>query len=97
MKAYYKKHETKEGLILAACDEDLKGANLANGAKVSEGFYGKDQIEFEKLDAMVRECVQGNFLGANIVSYLTQKGLIPKESVVLMAGTPNAILLKLRD
>ena len=96
VKAYCKKHETKDGLVVAACDEDLKRKTLENGYKVSESFYGKELIDFKELDALVKECVHGNFLGANIASYLTKKGLIPEESVVSLAGVPNALLLKVR-
>ena len=79
--------------ILAVCDKEYLGKTISNNSleiKISERFYGGEEITNKELILMVKEHNSINLFGNKCVEILEREGLINKSSVILINGVKHA-------
>jgi hypothetical protein len=97
-----RERETKEGLLVAVCDDDCLGETYGNGdvsLTVTEEFYGGE----EAVEADEREVVDGlqradvaNLVGEECVAVAVEAGIVEEETVLEVGETRHAQLLWMR-
>ena len=89
---YLKKHLTKNGEMVAMCDEELLGRVFTEGKKeldlekYAEFYKGRLLKEEEAMQELGDELYTANIVGKRSVGILVEKGLISGESVRKIAG-----------
>jgi len=91
---FYKTYESRYGLVVAACDEDVSGKILKmnDGTEffVNPRFYGDQKIQGEDLLKVFTNCVNGNLVGKETVGLAKKAGLITDANIVNLNGVPHA-------
>lgn len=96
MKIYYKLHQGKYGLILAACDSDVCGKTLVDSKKkidffVNPRFYKEESAGKKEFLQLFAKAIDANLVGKNAVQCGIDLGLINKENVIKIDNVPHAI------
>ncbi|OUJ18180.1 hypothetical protein AMET1_1084 [Methanonatronarchaeum thermophilum] len=89
MKTHVRRAET----IVAVCDEDLVGKELAEeGRKISirESFYGSESRSKKDIKEALNNATIGNLIGRNSVDLGIEVGVIDEENVMDVCGVPHA-------
>ncbi len=84
--------------IFACCDKDLINKELKfNDAsiKISENFYGSEEITIKNFLENINECTQANIFGKKACSILLDNKLILKEQIIDVSGTPHVQIYKI--
>ena len=93
---YLKIHETSNGKIIAACDENLMDRVLEDGKRILDlkkyrDFYnGKkvDKKEFQKVLADLSDSSSANLVGKEVIKIVLNMKLIDKNQIDYIAKTP---------
>lgn len=91
---YLKIHETPEGKIVAACDEELIGKVLDDGVRhldlgASKDFYiGKLSTE-EELKNALKNFNSANLVGENTVNVAVNSGFAHENDVIYINKIPH--------
>ena len=84
--------------VIAICDRELLGRTLEEGdltVKISEPFFGGEEIREEKLLEVLRTCGNINMFGKKCVEIAVRNGFIAEESCREIAGVPHVTILGL--
>lgn len=97
---YVKKHVYENGVILAMCDQEVLGKKLVDDEKkivlyVDPSFYMGELIMLEDALELLREAVNANLVGNNIVEAAIEKGLVHREAVLVIGGVKHAQIIML--
>ncbi len=90
---FYKKHSERNGILIAACDEDISGKTLKQGDLeffVNPRFYGENKVTETKLIKILRVCTSANLIGEKAVAAGIKAGIIEKENIKKVSGVPHA-------
>mgnify|MGYP001560226400 FL=1 len=90
---YFKIHESKYGVMVAACDADLSGRHLKFRKIdffVNPRFYGEEKTSVEELVRLLRKSTSCNLVGQQAVECGIMAGVITKENVLKIGKGPHA-------
>ncbi|MDK2384853.1 MAG: DUF424 family protein [Candidatus Korarchaeota archaeon] len=97
--AYVKVHRVGGDVMLAACDEELRGKRFEEGTlriEVSKTFYGGFRAELDELVEYMRQATIMNLVGKRVVSAAVEAGYVHPEAVIKIAGVPHAQVVSVR-
>ncbi|QYZ78680.1 DUF424 family protein [Methanofollis formosanus] len=95
---YLKVHHTREGAVVAVCDEDLLNTTLCHGdveIAVTEAFYGSTPATEEEVRAALRGASNANLIGEEAVGVAVAMGLITREGCMTIGNVPHALIFSL--
>ena len=87
----------KDVNMLNICDSDILGKTLTRDKftlKITENFYGKNNIEKEQAKDLLKKCNSINMGGKEIISLSVCIGLGSQEGVKEIDGIPFLIVFK---
>lgn len=87
---FYKKYEGRAGIVLAVCDENICGKTLGKDFFVNPRFYKDKKAGKKKIIEFLRASYSANLIGKQAVGAGIEAGIVDKESVVEIDGTPHA-------
>ncbi|WP_435360052.1 DUF424 domain-containing protein [Haloarchaeobius sp. DFWS5] len=90
--------ETKEGLLVSVCDDDVLGETFEEGQislTVNEEFYGGDEVDEDSAVDSLRRASVANIVGKRSVDVAVEAGIIDEASVLAIEDTLHAQLLRL--
>ena len=92
MKVWVKVYRSGNTTLVAACDENLLGKKLKFGNTILEigEFYHGELVEVEEALKLIEEADTANLFGRAIVEACIEKGIVSKEGVLEIEGTPHA-------
>jgi len=95
---YFKKHITKDRIIIAICDEKLIGKKFSEGEYVldiSERFYKGEKKSFKELEDILKNSENVNLVGEETIKFATSLGIINKDSILKVKGIPHAQIIQI--
>ncbi|AGN01595.1 hypothetical protein L593_08250 [Salinarchaeum sp. Harcht-Bsk1] len=90
---------TKEGLLVAICDDDVLGESFEEGEislTVTEEFYGDEAVPAEAALASLRRATVANLVGERAVGMAIEAGIVEEQNVLEVGGTRHAQVLSVR-
>ncbi len=90
---YFKTHESKYGIMVAACDAELSGKHLKFRKIdffVNPRFYGEEKTSVEELVRLLRKSTSCNLVGPLAVECGIKAGLITEDNILKLGGVPHA-------
>ncbi len=95
-------HRVRSELVVAACDEELIGQELAIGSqghtvRVTAHFYGERVVSKEELVWALQRATIANLLGTRVVGLAAQEGLVQPDSCGTLGGVPHAEIVSVVD
>ncbi|MEM3181290.1 MAG: DUF424 family protein [Candidatus Micrarchaeaceae archaeon] len=101
---YLKKHETQNGYIFAACDEELIGRKYEEGKRQLDletyaGFYKGEKLDEKSAEEVISKAkiYSANVVGKRSVGIFVKHGLVNKESIIEIEGIPCAQIFNLSN
>ncbi|WP_458187757.1 DUF424 domain-containing protein [Haladaptatus sp. NG-WS-4] len=93
-----RERETKEGLLVAVCDDDVLGETFEAedvSLTVTEEFYAGDEVdEGEVVDSLARASV-ANIVGTDAVTLAIKEGFVDESNVLDLDSTRHAQFLRM--
>jgi hypothetical protein len=96
---FYKQHAERNGVLIAACDEDICGKTLNEGELeffVNPRFYKEKRVTEKQLIGLLRSCSSANLVGEKAVSAGIKAGIVDEISIKKIAGIPHAQFVMIR-
>ena len=94
---YVKRHESKDRIVIAICDEDLIGKKFSEDdlvLDVSERFYKGDKKSEEEVEEILRNARNINMVGKGTVNFALKIGISNKDSIITIDGVPHAQIVE---
>ncbi|MFC6764844.1 DUF424 domain-containing protein [Natrinema soli] len=91
--------ETKEGLLIAVCDEDVLGETFEEGElslTVTEEFYGGDEVDENAVVESLARAAVANIVGTRAVELAVEEGFVDEANVLEVGTTLHAQLLRMQ-
>jgi hypothetical protein len=90
---YIKVHNTKEGVIVAACDKNLLGKSFEEGVKcidlkMYKSFYEGELSNATKLKQALKSFSSANLVGKNVIKAAIEANIIKDEDVKYIEKVP---------
>ncbi len=87
-----------EERIVSICDEELMGRVLIDERRrikfrIDEPFYGGDLVELDEALEAIAASTQANLVGNRIVEAAIERGLVPREGVIEIAGVKHVQII----
>ncbi len=98
MKVNYQIYDQGDEVLLAACDKDVLGRTLQDGAinlEVKESFYAGQKMELERLKKEFKKSTMANLVGENVVEAAIEAGFGEEEDIMMIEGVPHLQIVKL--
>jgi hypothetical protein len=81
--------------IIAACDSEIIGRTLIDKErdiefKISEGFYGNERLEWEKVASILINGRNVNLVGNEIIKLAIENDLVDPKNVIEIEGVKHA-------
>ena len=96
-----KKHLMRDGrLILAVCDNSLKGKKFEEGSKqldLSTGFYDGEEMDSERLIELFKVAYVINLVGKESIEFALKQGIIDEDKIIEISGVPHAECVMMRE
>ncbi|MBR9681706.1 MAG: DUF424 family protein [Candidatus Altiarchaeota archaeon] len=94
---WYRKHLSREGMVLALADQDLMDKNFEEGDFLLSitSFYKGELIAREEVASLLGEAKIINAVGEGAVAVLLESGLTTKETIRKTAGIPHVQTVKI--
>ncbi len=89
-------HFQGKSSVLAACDKNLLGKTIEDEDlefKVSERFYGGEEIDEKAFFEMLNKCTTANLVGEETIALVSKKYKLQK--VIYIGGVPHAQIFKI--
>ena len=88
-------HRVRAEFVVAACDADLLGRDLAVGekgrtVKVSAQFYGERRVSREELVVALARATIANLLGDRVLRLAVEEGYVAPGGAGELGGVPHA-------
>lgn len=90
---FYKTYESRAGITLAVCDEDICGKTLGKDFFVNPRFYKGKKAGKKKIIELLRASHSANLVGKEAVEAGIEAGAVDKENVAEIGGVPHAQVL----
>ena len=90
---YVRIHVHSDDVILAACDEDIRGMTFrGDGMKitVTESFYKGESLEREAFVERMKSVSVMNLVGNEVVRIASEEGYVSPGSIVEIGGVKHA-------
>lgn len=87
---FYKTYESRAGIVLAVCDENICGKTLGKDFFVNPRFYKDKQANKKKIIELLRASYSANLVGKQAVAAGIEAGAVDKEAVTEIDGVPHA-------
>ena len=97
MMIYVRLHTSRDGIILAACDEDTLGNTYrGDGMRitVSESFYNGELVPEEAFVERMRSAVIMNLVGERAIALAIENGYVDEDNVLIIGETKHAQVVK---
>jgi uncharacterized protein len=94
---YVKKHESKDRIVFAVCDEDLIGKKFQEGdlvLDVSERFYKGEKKTNEEIKEIFMNSSNINLVGKKTINFALKLGILNKDSIITVDGIPHAQIVE---
>lgn len=91
--------ETKEGLLVAVCDEDVLGETFEEdelSLTVTEEFYGTDAVDEGTAIESLTQADVANIVGTRAVELAVEEGFVDETNVLEVGATLHAQLLQMQ-
>jgi len=95
---YFKKHLTKDRIVLAVCDEELIGKKFSEGditLDISERFYKGEKKSEKDLERLLKNSENINLVGKKTIKFAKKLGILNKDSIITIKGIPHAQIIRL--
>lgn len=89
-----KVHKRNTEVVIGICDAELLGKVLKQGKfrfDISKHFFEGPEISIQEAIPLIDSSPNLNAVGSNIISYLIQRKLVHKDSLVVIENIPVAI------
>lgn len=96
---FYKQHSESNGILIAACDEDICGKTLNEGELeffVNPRFYKEKRVTEKQLIGLLKHCTAANLIGEKVVKAGIKAGIVDEQSIKKIAGIPHAQFVMIR-
>ncbi|VVB80896.1 Uncharacterised protein [uncultured archaeon] len=93
-------HKKESRTIIAVCDKDLIGKLLEENGKQLDlrgEFYKGEEMSVEEIGDLMRNADGVNLVGTEAVNLGLQEGVIDKENVITVKGTPHAQAILIQE
>lgn len=87
---FYKTYESRAGIVLAVCDENICGKTLGKDFFVNPRFYKGEKANKKRIIELLRSSYSANLIGKQAVNAGIEVGAVDKESIVEIDGVPHA-------
>ncbi len=98
MKFYIKVYKDGDDLLVACCDEDIKGKTFEDGdliLDVKESFYCDEFLEESEVRPLLQKATIVNIVGEEVVKLAVREGIIEEGSILRVKGVPHAQMVKM--
>lgn len=90
---FYKTYESRGGITLAVCDENICGKTLGKNFFVNPRFYKDKKGSKKKIIKLLRISHSANLVGKEAVECGIEAGVVDSENIVKIEGIPHAQVL----
>ena len=100
VKMIVKKHESREGILLAVCDSDILGKKFETEKlqlDLTSSFYQGEEKTEEELRELMKTAYIINAVGEKTISFLKAEGLVDEENVLRIENVPHVQIVLVRD
>ncbi len=90
---FYKQHSERNGVLIAACDEDICGKTLTEGELeffVNPRFYKDKSVTEKQLIGLLKHCTSANLVGEKAVRAGIKAEIVDESCIKKIAGIPHA-------
>lgn len=97
MMIYVRLHTSRDGIILAACDECTLGNTYRGDGmriNVSESFYNGELVPEEAFVERMRSAVIMNLVGERTIALAIENGYVDEDNVLIIGETKHAQVVK---
>ncbi|MEF8832000.1 MAG: DUF424 family protein [Candidatus Thermoplasmatota archaeon] len=98
MKVNYQIYDQGDEVLLAACDNEVLGRTLQDGAinlEVKESFYAGQKIEVERLKKEFERSTIANLVGKNVVEAAIEAGFGQEEDIMMIEDVPHLQIVRM--
>lgn len=98
MKFYAKVYREGKDIIVACCDDDIRGKTFEEGElvlHVKESFYCGELLEGPELCSLIEKATVVNMVGKKVVKLAVGAGLIDKRNVLKVNEVPHAQMVRM--
>ena len=98
MKFYIKVYKDGDDLLVACCDEDIKGKTFEEGdliLDVMESFYCDEFLDESEVRLLLQKATIVNIVGEEAVKLAVGEGIIEEGSILRVKGVPHAQMVKM--
>ena len=93
-----KRHRSPEGVVVAACDEELLGRLFVEGKarlEVHRAFYDGERVDEETLVRLLAVAPMANLTGERTVRACIAAGFATEQIILRIDGIPHVQLLQM--
>ncbi len=98
MKFYAKVYREGKDIIVACCDDDIRGKTFEEGElvlHVKESFYCGELLEGPELCSLIEKATVVNMVGKKVVKLAVGAGLIDERNVLKVNEVPHAQMVRM--
>jgi hypothetical protein len=98
MKFYAKVYKEGKDILVACCDDDIKGKTFEEGElvlHVRESFYCGELLEGPELCSLIEKATVVNMVGKRTVKLAVKAGLIDEKNVLKVKRVPHAQMVRM--
>ncbi|MEE9474320.1 MAG: DUF424 family protein [Candidatus Hydrothermarchaeaceae archaeon] len=98
MKFYAKVYREGKDIIVACCDDDIRGKTFEEGEMVlhvKESFYCGELLEGPELCSLIEKATVVNMVGKKVVKLAVGAGLIDERNVLKVNEVPHAQMVRM--
>lgn len=97
MKFYAKTYKEGDNLVVACCDDNIRGKIFEEGElilHVKESFYCGDLLGDSDLRLLLGRATIANMVGDGVVKIAISCGIIDENNVLSIGGVPHAQMVR---
>lgn len=98
MKYYCKVYKVQGEVLVAACDEELRGKVFEDDnlvLNVKKDFYGHQLLDKEKITPTLKGATIANLVGEGIVTHAMELGLVDPNTIIKINGVPHIQIVRM--
>jgi hypothetical protein len=100
-RTYIKTYQTENGLLVAACDEEVLGLRLEDKSRgvsfyVDPHFFNGGIVDLREAIELLKKAAMANIVGNRIVESAVREGLVLEDSVLVVGGVKVAMFITLQ-
>ena len=98
MKFYAKVYREGNDVLVACCDDDIRGKTFEEGdlvLHVTESFYCGELLEGPELCSLLEKATVVNMVGKKVVKLAVGAGLIDEKNVLSIKGVSHAQMVRM--